>query len=200
MHSAGATEEDFEDFEDADDHQEAQAPQTAAAQGARQQPSFSSESLLAAHGPTNRPRAEKGDDSKWGSWIGKAATEYAGVIASAARGDGGGRVVVNEPVDDSGPGAVCAQAEDGTLVVTYLKQGAIGVAFDPPTWPRLLKIEQNSLSTDLKELQAGLILHQIEGIDVARLPMADAFAIFARAGVSQPLRSSFWSIISGPSC
>jgi RNA:NAD 2'-phosphotransferase (TPT1/KptA family) len=61
----------------------------------------------------------------------------------------------------------------------------IGVAFDPPTWPRVEKIEPNSLSTDLTELKPGLLLLQIEGTDVARSHMSEAFAIFARKGVSQ---------------
>ena len=86
-------------------------------------------------------------------------------------------------VDDGSPGAVCVYGEDGSLIVTFLKQGPIGVAFDPPTWPRVLKIEPNSLSTKLKELKPGLVLYQIEGIDVARVAMSDAFPIFQRAGV-----------------
>jgi hypothetical protein len=108
------------------------------------------------------------------------------VLASAARGDGGGRVVLDGPDDDeSGPGAICVETDDGKLVVTYLKQSKIGVAFDPPTWPRVEKIEPNSLSTDLTELKPGLLLLQIEGTDVARSHMSEAFAIFARKGVSQ---------------
>ena len=186
LHGSGANEEDFEDFEDPDDDVAAQAPQPAARE-TRQQRSFSSESLLAAHGPTTRT-TETAGDSGWGSWIGKAS-EYAGAIASAARGDDGGTTAddaAGGPGDDSSPGAVCAEAEDGKLLVTYLKEGRIGVAFDPPTWPRVEKIEPNSLSTKLTELKAGLLLIQIEGTDVARLPMSEAFAIFAKAGVSQP--------------
>lgn len=181
LHSAGANGDDFEDFEDPDDGAVTPEPQPAA-QETRQR-SFSSQSLLAAHGPTARPSADT--DSGWGSWIGKAS-EMANVLASAARGDGGGRVVLDGPDDDdSGPGAVCVETDDGKLVVTYLKQSKIGVAFDPPTWPRVEKIEPNSLSTDLTELKPGLLLLQIEGTDVARSHMSEAFAIFARKGVSQ---------------
>lgn len=186
LHSGGATEEDFEDFEDPeeDPHLPQPAPQPAAPQETRQQRSFSSESLLAAHGPTTRATPESGGDSGWGSWIGKAS-EVAGAFASAARGDGGGRVVLESPDD---PGAVCAETDDGKLVVTYLKEGRIGVAFDPPTWPRVEKTEPNSLSTKLTQLKEGLLLLQIEGTDVARLPMSEAFAIFAKKGAAQPRR------------
>ena len=190
LHSAGA--EDFEDFEDDDgDDGGAAVPQPAPAPAAEDRPrSFSSESLLAQHGPTRAASAAAAEgDSGWGGWISGAAD----ALASAARGDGGGRVVVDgEPrppskapvdVDDGSPGAVCVYGEDGSLIVTFLKQGPIGVAFDPPTWPRVLKIEPNSLSTKLKELKPGLVLYQIEGIDVARVAMSEAFPIFQRAGV-----------------
>jgi hypothetical protein len=182
LHSGGAEGEDFEDFEDPEEDDAAPAPQPAPEE-ARQQRSFSSEDLLAAHGPTTRPTPESGGESGWSSWIGKA-TEVAGALASVARGDGGGRVVLEHPDD---PGAVCAETDDGKLVVTYLKEGRIGVAFDPPTWPRVEKTEPNSLSTKLTQLKAGLLLLQIEGTDVARLPMSEAFAIFAKKGAASTL-------------
>lgn len=43
-------------------------------------------------------------------------------------------------------------------------------------------IEETGLATQLKELRGGLILTQIHGTDVARMPMNEAFAIFMKAG------------------
>ena len=140
---------DFEDpFDDDDDDDEPATssahPAPAAAEadaGAGRGGSFSSADLLGKFGPSGRVDEDEPEDDGVLGWMSKAASS----LGAAARGDGAGRVVKPGGAEPSppaspkkaqaheGPGAVCAYAEDGTLLVTFLVEGPIGVGFDPPT-------------------------------------------------------------------